>query len=257
MSEIEEVENKKPHEPGLIEEFLGDFISFDRGFPATISGMLKKPGEIIESYFKEKGKFVSPFRYVILILAVTTFFSTLIIDYEELMHAAITEGSGGDLQANASNFDELKEKTGFDMMLFLNAVEEISVLISTKFNQLLYILVLAPLLAFTSRLFFKSIKPNYQNHYVMFLYTLATLAIMNLLIIPILYFGASFWIYSIFTYLLQFGYIMYVQSKYFQLQGWEAYIQSGLSFILGYVLFFIATFTIQFGGGVILYFIRS
>lgn len=257
MSETEEVEQKKPHEPGLVEEFLGDFISFDRGFPATITGMFKNPAKIIESYFEEKGRFVSPFRYVILILAVTTFFTSLVIDYDEIMHAAIMEGSGRDLEEMQPSLEAFKEKTGFDMSLFLETVQEVSVAISTKFNQLFYILVLAPLLAFTSRLFFKDRKSQYKNHYVMFLYTLASLAILSLILTPIVFLGSSFWIYSLTIFVVQMGYTMFVQSRYFKLKGWEEYFQSGLSFIFGYVLFLVATFVIQFGGGLILYFIKS
>lgn len=85
MDEEKSIPPQQTQHKGFLEELMGDVFNLDRGLPATIWGMIKTPDKIIESYFTDRGKYVTPLRYCIFILAVTTFITVRFIDYDAMM----------------------------------------------------------------------------------------------------------------------------------------------------------------------------
>lgn len=232
-----EKDNKKDKEKGLLEDLLGDVLNFDRGLPATILNMFTNPGLVVETYFVDRKRFVNPIRYTIFLLTVVTAITTFFVDYEVLFQRAMDLGANEQMEDSIAL---LEEKTGYDINGYVNTVTEVSVFISTKINQLLYIIVLAPILAFFSRLFFKKIQPNYKQHYVMFLYQLATYSLFSLLFLPMMMSEFSFSVFSSVTITVQLAYTVYVQAKYLKLDSMKGYVKSGVSFLISYVVFGIA-----------------
>jgi hypothetical protein len=250
---------RKPEiqENSMLDDFLGDLINLDRGLPATVLGMLKSPGLVIESYFTDRGRFVNPFKYTIFILAVTTLIGSLFVDYELLMQQAAELGYSSSVEDANENFKRIEEESGLPIASFMTAMKDISVAMMTKFSQIFYILVMAPLMAFSSRLFFKKKREFFKHHYVMLLYMLATYAIFGLVFTPLMISEISFSIFTFLVTFVQLVFFMYVQIKYLELKGFDEYSMSFLSFFVGYILYMIATFIIQVGGGIILVMLRS
>lgn len=156
---MDEEQAKPPQQTqhkGFLEELMGDVFNLDRGLPGTIWGMIKTPGVVIDAYFTDRGKYVTPLRYCIFILAVTTFISVRFVDYEEMMKNAMEMGAGGGLE---DTIEQLSEAIpSFDWKAYFEAVTEISVSLLQKFNQVLYLVLLAPPMAFFLKLFFKKRK---------------------------------------------------------------------------------------------------
>lgn len=250
---------RKPEiqENSMLDDFLGDLINLDRGLPATVLGMLKSPGLVIESYFTDRGRFVNPFKYTIFILAVTTLIGSLFVDYELLMQQAAELGYSSSVEDANENFKRIEEESGIPIASFMTAMKDVSVAMMTKFSQIFYILVMAPLMAFSSRLFFKKKRAFFKHHYVMLLYMLATYAIFGLVFTPLMISEIPFTIFTFLVTFVQLVFFMYVQIKYLELKGFDEYSMSFLSFFVGYILYMIATFIIQVGGGIILVMLRS
>ncbi len=255
---MEHKEEDKPElkEKNIFEDLLGDILSLERGLPATFWTMLKSPGSVITSYFEDDKHFVSPFKYTIFILAVVTLINTTFVDYEALMQAAAQSGTD-DIEQMNENLKQLDEASGLNFSGFMTAMKDVSVGLLTKYSQVFYILVMAPLLAFSSRLFFKKIKPKFSHHYVMMLYAVSTYAVFTLLMLPLLANQNLIWIQTFLSSVLMMIFMMYVQIKYMKLKGFDGYMMSFLSFLIGYILYFIGTLVVQVVGGVILVIVRG
>ncbi len=256
MEENTEQEQKpEKKEAGLFEELLGDVLNLDRGLPATIYNMFVNPRLVIDSYFTDRGRFVNPIRYTIFIMAFTTAITVYFIDYERVLQEAANAGAqGGDFNAS---LEDLKEKTGLDWPLYFEMVGEVTIVMTTKLNQLLYIVLLAPALAFFSKLFFKSKKPYFKHHYVMYLYSLASFSALSLFFFPLMMIE-NFWAtYTTIVVVLQLGFTFYVQSKYLELKGFEQYAMSFLSFLFGYITYTIISIIIMYGAAAILFIVRT
>ncbi len=251
-------ENPEIKEKNIFEDLLGDLVNLDKGLPATVITMVKSPNLVIDSYFADEKKFVNPFRYTILILAVTTLIGTLFVDYEVVMQRAMEMGSSSTSSAQMEeNLRILDEESGLDVTGYMTAMKDLSVAMMSKFNQIVYIVVMAPLIAFSSRLFFKKKKSKFSHHYVMLLYTSATFAIFGLLTAPLMMSDIPLSLFTFISSSLMIAFIMYVQVNYLKLKGFTEYAMSFLSCIIGYLLYFIATLIIQIVGAFILVLIRS
>lgn len=105
-----EEETNKPEQiehKGFLEELLGDVFNLDRGLPGTIWGMIKSPGEVIDAHFTERGKYVSPLRYCIFILAVTTFVTVRFVDYDAMMKNAMELGAGQNIDTMIEQLNQV------------------------------------------------------------------------------------------------------------------------------------------------------
>ncbi|MBO6620358.1 MAG: DUF3667 domain-containing protein [Balneola sp.] len=237
---MDEEQSKPPQQTqhkGFLEELMGDVFNLDRGLPGTIWGMIKTPGVVIDAYFTDRGKYVTPLRYCIFILAVTTFISVRFVDYEEMMKNAMEMGAGGGLE---DTIEQLSEAIpSFDWKAYFEAVTEISVSLLQKFNQVLYLVLLAPPMAFFLKLFFKKKKGRFIEHYVLMVYSLTTLSIFGLLMIPFVLTleNADSWLSFLFGLPVTFIFLMWTSIKYLGLKGFSEYLQAFLALFLGYLVF--------------------
>lgn len=246
-SENDPIEKKEEHK-GILEDLVGDLLNLDRGLPATIFLMFKSPGVVISSYFTDRKRFVNPIRYTIFILAVVTTISTFFIDYEQMFKTAMDGGAQGNMD---QAIEQLESVSDFNWRGYLEKVQEISVLISTKLNQILYILILAPLMAFFSRMIFRSKEPEFRKHFVMFLYLLATFSLFSIFLIPLLVafgMGSAYVSIAIFT---QLAFTIFVQVNYLRLSGFKGYSLAVVNFLVGYLAYTIVTLIIVYVGAFI------
>lgn len=245
-------QENKPYsskERGFFEEIIGESFDLDRGLLATIIYMFKSPGEVIDSYFYSKGRFTNPFRYTFVILAFTTLIATFLIDYETFFKSALEAGSGESLDQMIS---ELNEKVPeFNWEGYFENTNYISVLISTKLNSLLYILVLVPPMAFFSRLFFKKKKSRYIEHFVMNLYTVTQFALFSFLTIPIFLYVQSLFLGLVIMLGLLSFFATWAYKDYLQFAETGDYIISVVSILLSYLVYSIIVAFIIYGGAII------
>lgn len=251
MGDQEPIQPQKIEQKGFIEELLGDVFNLDRGLPGTIWGMLKTPGEVIDAHFTERGKYVSPLRYCIIILAITTFISVRFVDYEAMMTNAMDMGAD-------RNLDQLLEQLStmmpsFDWVGYFQAINEIAVTVLQKFIQVIYLVLMAPLMALFSKLFFKKKKEKFINHYVMIVYALTTFAIFTIFLLPIMAkmeTTDNFWL--LFTGLpLMIGFIGWTMIDYLKLKGFSEYLQAVLALVFGYISYSIVSGVLLYVGAYI------
>ena len=245
------------HEKNILQDLLGDLLNIESGLPATFLTMLKSPGLVIDSYFANEKKFVNPFKYTIFILALTTLIGTFFVDYEVIMQKAAEMGSTQSVEDLDANYQKFSEETGVNIIGFMTAMKDVSVAMIAKFSQLVFIVVMAPLLAFSSRLFFRKKKPFFKHHYVMLLYTLATFAVFSILITPLMMSDIPFGIFTFGSIAIQLIFISFAQIRYLNLKGANEYFMSFVSLLVGYIFYTIATLIIQIVGGIILVIVRG
>ncbi|MEQ9280427.1 MAG: hypothetical protein RLN83_13100 [Balneola sp.] len=240
------MEEEKPAPPqqtqhkGFLEELMGDVFNLDRGLPGTIWGMIKTPGEVIDAYFTDRGKYVTPLRYCIFILAVTTFITVRFVDYDAMMKNAMELGAGDSLEDMVSQLNELVPS--FDWSAYFQSINEITVSLVQKFNQALYLVLLAPMFAMFSRLFFKKKKSRFVEHYVLMVYSLTTFSIFSLFMLPAMKMMENTDTPLIFFLgiPLMLGFLLWAMIKYLGLKGFSEYLQAIIALVLGYILYSIA-----------------
>ena len=248
----EEIKPKvQPEHKGFFEELLGDVFNLDRGLPATILGMFKQPGAVIDSYFTDRGRFVSPLRYCIIILAVTTFISVRFIDYEAMMTTAMESGAGTSIDEMANQLSQVMP--GFDWKAYFEALNELTVIILQKFVQVIYLALMAPLMAFFTKLFFKKKQPKFINHYVMLVYSLTTFAIIGLLFFPLmLQLETTGSMLGFFLSVpVTLGFLLWHISSYLKLKGFSEIFQGFLALLLGYISYSILSGILLYVGAFI------
>lgn len=254
---------KQSSQKGLIEEFIGDVINFERGLLGIFVEFLKSPTKVIDGYFIDRTQQVSPFKYAIFILTIVTLVNTLFIDYDSLMQKSAESGYtiGRGEEESAEAFDrsiqDLSEELEVDISGFIDALNDISVGISTKYSYVFYILILVPCFAFCSKVFFGKKKSSFKEHYVMTLYSFSTVSVINLLFLPLMLDIENMWFYTLLTSISMFVMSVYTQISYLKLKGFDEYMQSFLSFILGLIIYMLVTAVLMLFASIILFIVRS
>lgn len=246
-------ESKKPDitENNVFKDLTQDVFSLEKGLPVTIWHMIKSPGVVIDSYFTDRGRYINPFRYAIIVLAVTALIVGFFVDYEALYRHALESGAGEDLDVFIASLNE--QVPGFDWQKYFDSFLELSVLFSEKFSQVGAILIFAPIMALFSWMFFKSKKEKFVYHYVMMLYILTTFSILSTFLSPLIdehVFALSSW-YMILTMGIMLSFTYYVMRSYFTFTKFMDHIKVILTFFFGYVGYSILTAILLYGGAFI------
>lgn len=237
---------EKPDSPqetqhkSFLEELLGDVFNLDRGLPATIWGLIKSPGEVIDAHFTDRDKYVSPLRFCIFILAITTFITIFFIDYDKMMTNAMELGAGDSLDDMIAQLNQVIPS--FDWSAYFQNINLITVSLVQKFNQILYLLVLAPIFALFTRMFFKKKKSRFIEHYVMMVYSLTTFSIFSIIMLPVMKMmeDTDTPLMFFLTIPIMLGYLIWCSIKYLGLKGFSEYLQAFIALFLGYILYSIA-----------------
>lgn len=222
---------------GFLEELLGDVFNLDRGLPGTIWGMIKTPGQVVEAYFTDRSKYVTPLRYCIFILAVTTFITVRFIDYDAMMTNAMEMGSGASIDDLIAQLNQIVPD--FDWVVYFQNLNEITISLVQKFNQALYLVLLAPMFALFTRMFFKKKKNRFIEHYVLMVYSLTTFSIFSLALIPAMKMMETAETPLLFfsTIPVMLGFLLWAMIKYLGLKGFSEYLQGVIALVLGYILY--------------------
>lgn len=248
MDEEKSTPPQQTQHKGFLEELMGDVFNLDRGLPATIWGMIKNPAMIIDAYFTDRGKYVTPLRYCIFILAVTTFITVRFIDYEAMMTNAMEMGAGASVDDLVAQLNQMIPS--FDWSAYFQNINEITINLVQKFNQALYLVLLAPIFALFTRMFFKKKKSRFVEHYVLMVYSLTTFSIFSLFMLPALKMMETAETPLIFFMgiPLMLGFLMYASVRYLVLKGFSEYLQVLIALVLGYILYsFVQTILIYLG----------
>ncbi|MAB67098.1 MAG: hypothetical protein CL662_09675 [Bacteroidetes bacterium] len=237
MDEEKSTPPQQKQHKGFLEELMEDVFNLDRGLPGTIWGMLKKPEEVIDAYFTDRGKYVTPLRYCIFILAVTTFISVRFIDYDAMMTNAMEMGAGESLEDLLAQLNQMIPS--FDWEAYFQNINEITVSLVQKFNQALYLVLLAPIFALFTRMFFKKKKSRFVEHYVLMVYSLTSFSIFSIFMLPVMKMMESAETPLIFFMgiPLMLGFLMYATVRYLGLKGFSEYLQTVIALVLGYILY--------------------
>jgi hypothetical protein len=154
-----------------------------------------------------------------------------------MMTNAMEMGANRNLEQTIEQVEAIAPN--FDIRGYLNAINELTVTVLQKFVQVIYLLIMAPLMAFFSKLFFKQKKEYFINHYVMIVYALTTFAIFSILLLPIMAkmeTTDNFWLFL--TGLpLMLGFIGWTMINYLKLKGFSEYLQAILALLFGYITY--------------------
>ncbi|MEQ8524643.1 hypothetical protein [Gracilimonas sp.] len=246
-------ESKRPNvtENSVFKDLTQDVLSLERGLPVTVWHMIKSPGVVIDSYFTDRGRYINPFRYAIIVLAITAVIVGFFVDYEALYRHALEEGAGEDLNTFIATLSA--QVPGFDWQKYFDSFLELSVMFSEKFSQVGAILIFAPIMALFSWMFFKSKKEKFVYHYVMMLYNLTTFSIFSSLVSPLIDeqgFALSSW-YMVLTIGIMLGFTYYVMRSYLRFNRFMDHVKVIFTFFLGYFGYSILTAFLLYGGAFI------
>lgn len=249
MSEEKVGQNKETEsgrkEKGFIEEFLVDIINLDRGLPATYIDMFRKPDVVVNSYFTDRGRYVTPLRYTIFLVTLVTLITTYFVDYSELFDSVF--------ESVAADDDNPLFATEGGRAYFLK-VKEVGVLLATKFVAFNYILLLAPCMSFSTFFFFKKVKPRFVEHFVLNVYYVAQLTTFAVITIPVMVYTQSFEFIFATSIITQLFAILWIYRKYLELKGIKGYLKATFSYLIGYLLYSIVSAIVMYGWAAILYF---
>lgn len=255
MTEQNDIKNEQPDlEPkkhkGFFEEVIGESFDLDRGLLATILYMFKSPGEVIDAYFHNRGRFTNPFRYTFVILAFTTLITTFFVDFAELYNASIEAGSGESKEQMIEDFQKINPD--FDWAQYLDNMTQITVFVSTKINSLMTIVIFVPFLAMFSRLFFKKRKDRFIEHFIMNLYAMTQFSLFSVITLPIMLNMQSLGQAFSLVIVLQVGYAIWVYRDYLEFSSWTDYLLGAVSALIGYFMYSIVLAIIMYVGAFIM-----
>lgn len=239
----------QPAERSLIKDFVGDVFDLEKGLPATLIAMFTKPEVVIESYFEGRNEYVNPFRFMVVILAITTLLSNFFIDYDHLMKTSMEAGAGKSMDEMIAEWNTL---VPYDWEAFFTNLQEITKAVSTRFSQLLNILIIAPTLALTSFLSFRKRASKFKYHYVMYLYQLTTLSVLSTLLLFFMSFGASLVALTFSTFAMMLIHAVYVQGRYLKFRSVGPYIGATVGSIIALITFQIVFAILTYGGAFLL-----
>lgn len=238
-----------PEERSLLKDFVGDVFDLERGLPATLIAMFTKPEDVIQSYFEGRNDYVNPFRFMVVILAVTTLVSNFFIDYDHLMKTSMEAGAGKSMDEMIAEWNAL---VPYDWEAFFTNLQEITKAVSTRFSQLLNILLIAPIMALISFLSFKKRASKFKYHYVMYLYQLTTLSVLSTFLLFFMSFGASLLALTLATFGMMLIHAVYVQGRYLKFRSVGPYIGATVGSMIALFTFQIAFAILTYGGAFLL-----
>ena len=173
----------------ILNDFFHTLTHVDSGILFLIKEQFFRPGMVVNEYIKGKRKkYFNPFQYMILGVAVVTFF-TVNLDLGLSLF--------GNLTITGENAEIIKQNFTSFFYKYINII----------------LMLTVPLIAFYSRIFFRKSGFNYAEHLVLNTFTSAQRHLFFLITVPFLYFFrhhseiimrifASTWgIYFIWTYI--------------------------------------------------------
>jgi hypothetical protein len=177
-----------------LHDFFHTFTHVDSGLFFLIKELFLRPGIVAKEYIEGKRKkYFSPIQYLILAVAVATFFS--------VKYNLMGPVSGN---VNPEVYNQLNEISKF----FL----QFNQFIYKYFNLILFVAV--PVMALFSWLFYKKSGYNYAENVILNVFLAAQRTLIFILLAPFLYFFRNYWHIIIAIYYITW--IIYI--------GW-AYVQ--------------------------------
>lgn len=224
-------------------ELLSELVNLDRGVPGTFVSLFTRPAEVVEDYFTEADRYMSPFRYTLFVASVVTLLLATLVDYEQLFMSAVEAAEPTSAKALPEGFQE-----------YLGLVRQTGLQMVTKYLPFTYIFLMTPSFALSSYLLFKRRKPYFSQHVILNMYCGAQFGSLAIITVPIMAYTQSMLTTSYFSYPLMIAYLIWVYTRYFALETVGKWLRAFISFFLGYLFFFIAMTLIQAGIAAIRYF---
>ncbi|MDZ7773138.1 MAG: hypothetical protein U5K31_10450 [Balneolaceae bacterium] len=230
-------------------ELVSDVINVDSGLPGTLYDLFKMPGVVVSSYFEEPGRYMKPFRYALFLGGFYVLLATGWLDMQHILREAFSQIGN----------DAMRNDMPGEVKTFLDNVQRLGILLSTKYLSLNLIFLMAPSLAVTSYLMFRGTKRKFVQHAVLNLYSSAQIILFSLAPLIALMAGGgrsatSDYMGYAFT-AIGMVYFIWVYKNFFGLRYSEDYAKCVLSLILGYLLYFIVLTLLQVGGAAIWQFV--
>lgn len=224
-------------------ELLSEMVNLDRGVPGTFVSLFTRPAEVVEDYFSEADRYMSPFRYTLFVASVVTLLLATLLDFEQLFMSAVEAAETPSTKALPEGFQE-----------YLGLVQQTGLQMVTKYLPLTYIFLVTPSFALSSYLLFKKRKSYFSQHIILNMYCAAQFGSLAIITVPLMAYTQSMLITSYFSYPLMIAYLIWVYTRYFALETVGKWLRAFISFLLGYLFFFIAMALTQYSIAAIRYF---
>lgn len=151
----------------VLHDFFHVFTHVDSGILFLIKEQFIRPGNIVKEYLEGKRKkYFSPFQYLLIGVAISTFFT-------------VNFDLGADF---FGKFTFSGDDTGVILQNFVHYVYKF-------FNIIIFVTV--PLLALYSKIFFPKAGFNYAEHLTLNTFVLAQRQVLFIIVVPFLYFYKS------------------------------------------------------------------
>lgn len=210
-----------------------EIFNLERGLLFTLWALLVTPGTAIRAYLEEdRTRLVPPFRFLILAVAVGTFFTVQYFDRNGL----VKEFQGG-LQEGFENYEG--SKTEEERMEFLNTyMQLVNDIFNNYFNA--FLLLGVPILALMTFWFFRK-KLNFAEHLVINSYLTGFITVIYIALMPILWF-VDYFVLTVIYAILSIVYSGFLYIQLFREKIVLGIVKTLIVQILYYTIYFFIIF---------------
>lgn len=150
--------------------------SFSEKLSDTVLFLYKEPVRVIDAFAEGPGReYLNPFLYVAISALVLAFLTTFVITYPEM---EVTPADPGQIEAMS------EEMQGFRMDEFQEIMEISGLIMNTRFLGFMNILLI-PVLALGSMLFFRESHPGFYRHLILNAYAVGQANAALLILVPV------------------------------------------------------------------------
>ncbi len=182
-SNNEEQNGKK--EQNFIQEIFADAFDLKYGFPQTIWMLFRNPKKVINSYVgKEKSHYYSPYKYLMLAVALATLVFFLAIDFEGFW----TETLQVQMDKQVIEDENKRQITEKIVQKYIYIMEKLK----NQYGSIVTLVVWLPSYSLFSFLFFKERLKRLSNHFAMNAYIIGQVnVIQTILVFPLFFLNIS------------------------------------------------------------------
>lgn len=229
---------------GVLHELWHTVTDFNEKFYRTLSHLFIRPDEVGRSYISgDKRTYYNPYQFLLALTAIVLAISHLSLDeamWHEFIDATFQE------QINRTPLqegNEAQQAVMKKMEKFFRYYGEAIIIMSTRYNSLLHLILHVPLISWVNWLMFRKRLRYFRSHYVYNTYLMAILGMVSTLImtvtVPIWMNGSNMtdfrWI-SLISVMFHFPYFLWAWSKFLGLNHLGQYVKLLGAYILGLLL---------------------
>jgi len=247
--DVEDSQNNRDR--GFFREIFAEAFDLKYGLLQTALILFKHPQKVVNSYVqREKSHYYSPYKYVMIVVAVFTLVFFLAVDFEAYLNDLLTTT----MENRPVKSEEVSEHAAKILDYYIN----IFLVLKNQYNSITTLLIWLPSLALFSFWFFKKKINRLSNHFALNAYYVGQVNIVKLLFCLPLFFlvlpHKSMETYIDFYVLMQIAYLVYAYFRLFYDKKFFTAVKCFSVPIIGYIVHFMVINVIALGSATFMVF---